>query len=203
MFQHDANWDRASKLFFDRLIVGEFIQFCWIHAVTQSAPHVPICSFGNVPSNQIVWDGWNRQGIHAQKAKPILYVGNDLLTLPDAMMVVDGVQYGAEVKTKKLNPNYLNVIINLKEVSELQEAAGNLCVEPVFVFHIRDEETADPSTYVGDMEKLPPLKSYYVATLDVLDSLNEVMTCGERSFRIPFDRLTPASVWLGCEDDQK
>ena len=193
-------WDKAERIFWQRLTEGEFIQACWLKAVTEAAPDVPIMHSGRVPTNQIVWEGWGFNDIHANNSKPILYVGWHLLTAPDQIMVVHDQQYATEVKSKALHAYYMNVIIDTKEITEILEAAQRLKMEPLFVFHLRGEEDPHPSEYVGDFDKAPPLTSYCVATLNVLDGLQEMMTNGKRGYRIPLNHLTPAATWLGVED---
>lgn len=205
MFQtHDSIHQKAGRVFdgefWKRLYVGEYLQLAWIGAVAETNPTVPIVSFGNVPSSQIVWEGWNRQGIHGVHAKPIITMGDDLLTSSDNLMNLNGTNYFGEVKAKILDPYWNNVIIDTKEIRELSCAAECFNAVPLFIFHIRDKGDEDPKEYVGDMDRMPPITSFYVATLDIFDGLTEQITNGARGFRPHFELLTPAKTWLGCED---
>jgi hypothetical protein len=201
---HNGDPNRGGRVFvgpfWERLYVGEYLQLAWISAVSETNPNVPIVGFGNVPSSQIVWEGWNRQGIHGEHAKPIITMGDDLLTSSDNLMNLDGTNYFGEVKGKVLDPYWNNVIIDTKEISELSNAAACFNAVPIFIFHIRDKGDQDPKEYVGDMDRLPPVTSFYVAELDIFDGLTEQITNGVRGFRPHFELLTPAKTWLGCED---
>jgi len=194
------NWDQASS-FFPKLAEGEWIEILWSMAVRENCPDVPLVFTGSRPSSQRVFQALRLQGIHCQMAKPLLYNGLDLLTAPDLLMVANETQYAVEVKTKDLHPFYMNVIIDQKEVAELDEAARLLMQEPLFCFHLRDQTELHPKEYLGDFDKRPPLNRFWVLSPHKLIDMPQWSTRDKITYRVPFAELTPASVWLGCTDD--
>lgn len=196
----NVNWEQASS-FFPKLSEGEMIEICWSMSVREHCPDVPLMFTGSRPSSQRVFNALRLQGIHCQIAKPLLYHGLELLTAPDLLMVVHGTQYAVEVKTKDLNPNYMNVILDEKEVSELHAAAELLQQEPLFVFHLRDSDELHPRNYLGEFDKRPPLSKYWALSPERLVKMRQWMTKGEVGYRVDIKDLTPVIEWLGVEYD--
>ena len=195
-----VNWRQASS-FFSKLSEGEMIEICWSMSVRENCPNVALMFTGIRPSSQKVYNALRLQGIHCQNAKSLLYHGLELLTAPDLVMVVEDTRYAVEVKTKVINPNFNNVLLDDKEVQELDEAAARLQQEPLFVFHLRDPDDEHPSDYLGEFDKRPPLSKYWVLSLDKLEKMPKWVNGRELGYRIDIQDLTPAIQWLGSEYD--
>ena len=190
----------GGKSFFELLSLGEWTQFQLQMAVRMERPSINITAFGRVPSSQIVHEGFGLIGLHAHHAKPVIYSGNKVIPAPDALMVVNDVPYCVEVKCKRVDPRYDNVMLDRKELEELRDAAEALGQEPIFVFYLTGTTDPHPEESIGDTENMPRLSEFSVMNLKAVESYRPEYSRGTEVYFIPTADLVSVDEWLEHEE---
>ena len=190
----------SGKTFFELLSLGEWVQFQFQMAVRMERPSIHVTSFGRVPSSQIIHESFGLIGLHANHAKPVIYTGNKVIPAPDALMIVNDIQYAVEVKSKRVDPRYENVLLDRAEVDELRNSAEALGQEPVFVFYLTGVDEPHPEESIGDTEGMPNLCEFSVMNLKTIESYQPAYIRGTEVYFIPTADLVSVDEWLEHEE---
>lgn len=189
-----------GRTFFELLSLGEWVQFQFQMAVRMERPSINITSFGRVPSSQIVHEAFGLIGLHANHAKPVIYSGNKVIPAPDALMVVNDVQHCVEVKSKRVDPRYDNILLDRSEVEELRNSAEALGQEPVFVFYLTGVDDPHPEESIGDTDSMPNLCEFSVMNLKAIERYEPKYVRGTEVYFIPTEDVVSADQWLEHEE---
>jgi hypothetical protein len=184
--------------FFPKLSVGEWVQYQFQCAIRRDYPEIAITGFGNVPTSQRVHEIWGWEGTHSDHAKPLIFVGAERMIAPDAMMVREGNHYAVEIKQKRIDPRFNNILLDVKEIIELETAAAALNQQPLFIFHTSYTDEIHPEEHIGDHSHILPLESFYTATPEYLRGLSvwPAYRNSPAHVRAELKDLVPAVDWM-------